>query len=536
MGAACKLLKGKPLVLDVDDWERGLIDDNYRLRTAAGRLRGAAYSLLYPLNTDSYLNILLSEKLIPRADAVTVSNRFLLSLFGDLLVNHCRISRSYSPDRGGREGMRAASGVREGERVVMFFGTPQRHKGLEMLIEAVAALEREDVVLVLVGMKQGDALCGELEAMGRRLLGRRFVALGMQPMDRTSEVLSMADLVVIPQTAGPASRGQMPAKVFDAMAEAKPVIATACGDLPEVLDGCGVIVEPDDREALTEAMRRLLDDPEEAERLGLEAHSRWEERYCREAIADDLDELVERVLKEHQAERRRRGRGRRGSEVGTDAGQEHYLDRSYDSRGRFASYWHQVDEVLEAGPGRVLEVGTGNGFVAMYLKARGLDVLTVDSDEDLRPDVVGDVRDLALPDGSFDSVLCCQVLEHLPYEDFPGALSEIFRVTGSHAVISLPDHSYSYRLFLEVPRIGAFARVLSLSRPTRTDELPGRSHYWEIGMAGYPLRRIKRDIEGAGFRIRRTFRVFEHPYHRFFILEKPAGEGAPAGPEDERRS
>jgi len=45
-------------------------------------------------------------------------------------------------------------------------------------------------------------------------------------------------------------------------------------------------------------------------------------------------------------------------------------------------------------------------------------------------------------------------------------------------------------------------------------------HYWEIGKAGYRLGKITKDIERAGFDIIKTYRIFEHPYHRFFILEK----------------
>jgi hypothetical protein len=47
-------------------------------------------------------------------------------------------------------------------------------------------------------------------------------------------------------------------------------------------------------------------------------------------------------------------------------------------------------------------------------------------------------------------------------------------------------------------------------------------HYWEIGKAGYPLSISKniKDIQRSGFKIERTYRIFEHPYHRFFILKK----------------
>jgi len=45
-------------------------------------------------------------------------------------------------------------------------------------------------------------------------------------------------------------------------------------------------------------------------------------------------------------------------------------------------------------------------------------------------------------------------------------------------------------------------------------------HYWEIGKVGYPLSKITKDIERAGFNITKTYRIFENPYHRFFILRK----------------
>jgi len=43
-------------------------------------------------------------------------------------------------------------------------------------------------------------------------------------------------------------------------------------------------------------------------------------------------------------------------------------------------------------------------------------------------------------------------------------------------------------------------------------------HHWEIGKAGYPLRKMMIEMQNAGFEINKTYRVFEMPYHRFFVL------------------
>jgi len=40
----------------------------------------------------------------------------------------------------------------------------------------------------------------------------------------------------------------------------------------------------------------------------------------------------------------------------------------------------------------------------------------------------------------------------------------------------------------------------------------GGEHYWEIGKVGYPLNRIISDINKSGFKVEKTYRVFEHPY------------------------
>ena len=117
----------------------------------------------------------------------------------------------------------------------------------------------------------------------------------------------------------------------------------------------------------------------------------------------------------------------------------HYQDRSYDTRERFLSYWHQADEVRQRQPSNMLEVGIGNGFLHRYLRSRGIDVHTLDIDERLGPDTVGSVLDLPFEQGSFDLVCCFETLEHLPWESFEPALRELRRVGRRWVLLSLPD-------------------------------------------------------------------------------------------------
>jgi len=198
----------------------------------------------------------------------------------------------------------------------------------------------------------------------------------------------------------------------------------------------------------------------------------------------------------------------------------YYFNESYDSKSRFISYWHQIYEIVKLRPKRVLEIGIGNGFISKYLKERKVNVLTLDIDKKLNPDIVGSVLDVPFPDNSFEVVACYEVLEHLQYENFYKALSEIFRVSKSYAILSLPDVSRVYHLYLQIPKVGVFKRLISLPRLKNPIHKFDGEHYWEIGKEEYPLSKFVNDIQRVGFKIEKTYRIFENPYHRFFVLKK----------------
>ena len=197
-----------------------------------------------------------------------------------------------------------------------------------------------------------------------------------------------------------------------------------------------------------------------------------------------------------------------------------YLKFTYDTKERFCSYWHQIDEVLKLNPGKVLEIGIGSRFMTGYLQEKGINIKTLDILYDLRPDVVGSVISLPYMNASFDVVTCYQVLEHLPYENFTAVIAELSRVSRCHVILSLPDSTTVYRVNIELPRIKPLKKLIRHPFP-RTTPLPhDSSHHWEIGKNQYPLKRILGDIERSNFRIIKTYRVFEFHYHRFFILSK----------------
>ena len=269
----------RPLLLDIDDWEVGF----FRRAGAWGTL-GRALNLRNP---NGLPWTWLMERLAGRADGLTVASRFLQRRFGGTLITHVRDTEAWDPARYDRAEARARLGV-GAERVVMFLGTPRGHKGVDDLVEAVGQLGA-GVRLVLVGADlEGEA--------ARRWAARPWVRLvGEIAFDDVPRYLVAADAVAVPQRATSDTVGQVPAKIFDAMALARPIVSTAVSMIPEILEGCGVLVPPGDVIALAASLRRLLDDPDGAAELGRRARARCEQHYSFSAARAALYPLVERV-------------------------------------------------------------------------------------------------------------------------------------------------------------------------------------------------------------------------------------------------
>lgn len=198
----------------------------------------------------------------------------------------------------------------------------------------------------------------------------------------------------------------------------------------------------------------------------------------------------------------------------------HYAGMGYDSKARYASYWHQVDAVLRRAPRRMLEIGVGNGFVTRCLRQYGIAVDTLDFDAELSPGTTGSVTDLPFRAGSFDLVLCSQVLEHLPFHLAEAALAEIRRVSRAHAVISVPDVTPRVRIMLPVPRRQELQVVMRnwFRRRPQHVSVP-EQHEWEMGTRQVTHELFRNVIRRSGLTIVNEFCVFEQPYYHFFELE-----------------
>ena len=280
IGLIKKHVSQKPLVLDIDDWEVP-----FALKYFGKR------SILHP---NCYWSALVHERLTALADEITVSNRFLRTKFGGTVVCHARDTEHLDPLKYDGRSLREEFGIAADKKVITFLGTPRPHKGLEDLIKAMAVLRDRCMVLMVIGLDESRDARAIRSMMEALLLKGQVLDLGIQPIHDVPKYLSPSDLVVIPQRRTSESVGQTPAKVFDAMAMAKPIVATSVSDLPEILDNCGWIVDPEDHFELARAIKEALDNSDKAHEFGQKARDKCLERYSYDAMEKVLTGIFDK--------------------------------------------------------------------------------------------------------------------------------------------------------------------------------------------------------------------------------------------------
>lgn len=148
---------------------------------------------------------------------------------------------------------------------IVYLGEMRELKGVHVLLQALAAMQaKRETSAVLVGSgpdrSRFEALAGEL-GLGENV---RFE----DPMP-AREAFRLGRVVVVPSLAE-----SFPYVVLEAMAAAKPVVATDVGGIPEMFGLLAQrLVPPDDAEALADAMATRLEWPEEAAREAGELQS-----------------------------------------------------------------------------------------------------------------------------------------------------------------------------------------------------------------------------------------------------------------------
>jgi len=90
----------------------------------------------------------------------------------------------------------------------------------------------------------------------------------------------------------------MPLSAIEAMLAGRPVVATDVGSVSELVEEgvTGLLVPPNDPEALAGAIRTLLEDPDKRERMGARGREIAREHFTAEAMAQRFESLYDELL------------------------------------------------------------------------------------------------------------------------------------------------------------------------------------------------------------------------------------------------
>jgi glycosyltransferase involved in cell wall biosynthesis len=173
-----------------------------------------------------------------------------------------------------------------GELVVGTLGTLSKRKGSELFVAAADRIrrQRDGIEFRLVG----DLVVGAERSWAESLLAsaRRSGVRHRSGVDPFEE-LAEWDIFVLPSRVDP-----FPLAVLEAMSVGLPVVATRVDGIPEqVGDDAGLLVEPENVDALADAVLKLADSPVLRAALGAAGRRRVERLFTLERQADELDRV-----------------------------------------------------------------------------------------------------------------------------------------------------------------------------------------------------------------------------------------------------
>jgi colanic acid biosynthesis glycosyl transferase WcaI len=179
------------------------------------------------------------------------------------------------------ERYRSELGIATETIVVLYSGTLGAKQGLLIIPEVAHLLaQRRDILFVICG---DGALKTELQARTRELPNVRVLPL--QPFERLGELLTMADIHLLPQSSDAADL-VLPSKLTGMLASGRPVLSTCTPgtELASLVSHCGMITAPGNPEHLASAVVTLAEDRGLMTELGRRARALAEEHFARDVV------------------------------------------------------------------------------------------------------------------------------------------------------------------------------------------------------------------------------------------------------------
>ena len=268
-------LRNKPIHYDWDDWELKI----------------------YQFSPPSwivgiYINIM--ETLMPRlVDTLSVSSGNIkrLALKRGAKENRivdahvCADLEKFNPKNKGTE-IKKKYNIKF--PLVLYLGQLHGGQYAELLLRAIKVIvvKKPNTVFMIVG---SGADLNRLKSLAKELrVDDKVIFTGAIEYSLVPKYLAAADVAVACFDDNDLTRSKSPLKIVEYMAAGKAIVASNVGEVPRMLDGCGILTEPGNVYSLGKGIIKFLEDEKLRKGCERKARKRAEKEYKWEVTADNL--------------------------------------------------------------------------------------------------------------------------------------------------------------------------------------------------------------------------------------------------------
>ena len=197
------------------------------------------------------------------------------------------------------EELRARHGL-EGKFVVAYIGTHGMAHGLDTLLDAAHALRDDADIHFLFA---GDGAERErLVARAREMELESVTFLGQVPRKVVAGLYRAADVCIVPLRDLPMFRKVLPSKIFEILGVGTPIICSVPGEAGKLVQrsGGGIVIPPEDADALVGAIQELRADPDRRRRMGDSGREFVLKEHLRPVLAQRMVDELTRMIVQHQ--------------------------------------------------------------------------------------------------------------------------------------------------------------------------------------------------------------------------------------------
>lgn len=285
LGIMALMIKHRPILLDIDDYELSFCAQEKIITLSDIENIDRVY--LERPDSDIWTNY--CESLIKEFKYITVSNTCLQNKYGGQIIPHARDEITFNKDKYNRDKIRKEFGYLEKDKVILFIGTPRKHKGIVKIARAVAGMQ-ENIKLCIIGDITDYDMQSELEQINCE----RISLYSNCDFRDLPQYLVIGDLyVILQEKESVTARYQMPAKFTDALSMGIPIIGTAAGPLHDLAQQ-GLLI--DAGENLENTIKNVLENYNHYKEKALKNINVFREKYSLTAANKAYMDLIEDAI------------------------------------------------------------------------------------------------------------------------------------------------------------------------------------------------------------------------------------------------